>query len=242
MGEKHKYNKNELADQSDVRECVREVTAAIGDTALSASDGVTTGNFRESRDVTEYQNLESSKGACSHLESPNCERSGGQPRLSGPNVDAELAGLMDTSIRHTDERVAALEEGLRKAVAAIHRLGEKVETTSSAVGARVAKLDLEVSTLKSMVSSTVSVSPQKKQVVRMPRSCPARRKGGGFEPVEPWHLPTTTTAGGHQRIVVPVASSVFAPVEADLEGENLDGHQKLESTNLIFGNPTQACN
>ena len=39
--------KNELADQSDVRECVREVPAAMGDTALSASDEVTAGKFRE---------------------------------------------------------------------------------------------------------------------------------------------------------------------------------------------------
>ena len=69
MGDKHKYSKNELADQSDVHVCgAREVTAAIGDTDLSASDGVSTGKFRESGDVTEYQNVESSKarGACSY--------------------------------------------------------------------------------------------------------------------------------------------------------------------------------
>ena len=112
-------------------------------------------------------------------------------------------------------------------MAAIYRLSEMFKTTSSTMGARVAKLDQELSTLKSMVSSMVSVSPQKKQVVRMPRSCPARRKGGGFEPVGLWQLPTTTTAGGHQRMVVSVVGSVFAPVEADLEGRDLDGHQRL---------------
>ena len=72
--------KNELADQSDVRGCVREVTAALGDTALSqclsASDGAATRKSRDSRDVAEYQNVESSEGACSHPESPNCDRGG----------------------------------------------------------------------------------------------------------------------------------------------------------------------
>ena len=72
-------------------------------------------------------------------ESPYCDRSGEQPCLSSPNVDAELAGVMDTSIGHTDERVAALEEGLGEAVAAIHRLSEMVKAASSAMGARVAK-------------------------------------------------------------------------------------------------------
>ena len=53
---------------------------------------------------------------------------------------------------------------------------------------------------------------------------------GGFETVEPWHLPTTATVGGHQRILVPVVGSLFAPVGAELEGGNLDGQLRLLST------------
>ena len=81
--------------------------------------------------------------------------------LSSSNVDAELAGIMDTSIGHTDGRVAALEKGLESAVAATQHLSDMFKATSSTVGSRMGELDPELSTLKAIVSSTVSVSPQK---------------------------------------------------------------------------------
>ena len=54
----------------------------------------------DSRDATKYLNMESPGGAWSHPESPNCDRSGERRTLSSPNVDAELARIMDTRIRH----------------------------------------------------------------------------------------------------------------------------------------------